>query len=702
MDEKLHVTWDPALDDHTAAGEITYRIYLASRSGKQDFDQPSAITSPGATSYLLGDQANGEEKFIVVRAFDEQGQDDGNESEWSAVPNPIIFVDQQAQPGGDGTAPDRAVRTIDEAIGEAIGLAGVNIYVAAGKYPEQLLLFEGMGIYGGFPAGFPEDFISAANPQIHRTELTARAMSDVLILPPGQRLAVIDGIVFNGGGEGRRAIVADDCQFRISRCEILSFKDKGIQIETDLDDEGQATGAIHYCTLMRNGGDGIRIEGFIDLSLNNCSLLENGQSGIAVAPMVPRRGEKARIELNRCRISGNNDIGLSVRIDEPIGKDEDPARVRISLRGVLAHDNRDHGASFDVRYQNDALVDLRVRIENSSFLENSHSGIHIDADAPGDLSIAHCSMLGNQGEEAILITGDSASAVTRIRSCLIGASAGSGVHLKDFGTLDVSRCLFIDNAGPAIFTPDQDLLRARMWASSGNGTDPVGTRIEGANLRQGTDPSRPGFLTITKDLTDRVEVARSNQILIPGQGFLFHPLTGNRIRFERAGSDQLRLLDGDRTLVKENSVWLFSITPEAPTWQQFVASTATGCSDGNGLAAPGGVDFPGIASIVSTAPRPLEVISIDPHPSILRSGKSLEWNYTLNDTPSAIPEVRFFIDGEQGQVESILEKEQLQVTSNVDIPPGSRIRIEWDLESGTSAPPTRISHEWLVGEEGEG
>ena len=694
-DRQLHISWDPARDDHTAPERITYRIYLAARSGKQDFDNPVATTSPGMTSHTLKDRANGEPIFLVVRAFDEKGQNDDNETEWPALPNPVLYVDGTAQPGGNGTTPQSAMRSIDEAIGEAIGLSGVNIHVAAGLYPEQLLLFEGMGIYGGFPTGF----IAQSDPEVHRTELAGKPQRDVLILPPGQRLVVIDGIFFNGGGEARRAIVADDCQIRISRCQIHSFRDKGIQVETDRDDEGESTGTIHYCTFRNNGGDGIRVEGFIDLSLNNCTLIENGQSGLSVTPMVPRRGEKARIELNRCRISRNKDVGLSLRIDEPIGNDEDPARVRITLRGIVAQGNRDHGASFDVRYQENSPVDLRIRVEHSSFLENDRAGVHIDADAPGDFSIAHCSFLGNQGDEAILITGDSSSALTRIRSCLIGASAGFGVQLKNLGWLDVSRCLLIDNGGPAIFTADQNQLRARMWASSGIGAGPVGTRMEGAEMRPATDDNRPGFMTVKKAFEDGVQVDRPEQIPIPEQGFLFPPIGGERIPFQHAGGGRLLLADEDRSPVKENSVWLFSDTPVAPTWTEFAASTASRHDDETQLAAPPGLVFPGIPKLVSAPRRPLEVISLAPQPSILSSGNELSWNYRLTDPPSSVPEVFLSIDGKQKPVETRLVGEILQVTSPTEIPRGSRVRIEWDLESGSTDPATRISHEWLIAKE---
>jgi len=696
--QQIHISWDPARDDHTPPEQMIYRVFLASRSGKHDFDSPAATTSAGATTHTIIDLPDGEPQFVVVRAIDEQGQSDDNEYQWPALPNPVLYVDDNAEPGGDGTSAEKPLQTIDQAIGEAIGLPGVNIHVAAGRYSEQLLLFEGMAIYGGFPPGFT----GPSDPAIHLTILSGKPQRDVLIIPPGQRLVVIDGFSFDGANQARRAIVADDCLIRISHCQIHSFRDKGIQIETDRDEDGASLGVIHHCTFSNNGGDGVRIEGFIDLALRDCTLVENGQSGISVSPMLPRIGEKARIEMERCVISRNHDVGLSIRIDAPLGGGEDPARVRIGLRGILVQGNHDHGASIDVRYPENAPVDLRIRIEQSSFLENYRSGIHIDADAPGDLSISDCAFLGNRGEESILVTGDSARALIRIRSCLIAAGPRFGVRLKDIGLLDVSRCLFVDNGGPSIFCSDQQHLRARMWACSGIGASPSGTRIEGADLRNGTAETRPGYVSVREVLDDIVMIEATDGIALPSEGFLFDPLGGNGIHFEHREGDRL-LVSGDDVLrIQRGSVWLLSTAPQHPSWSEFVAATASPCDDGTGPAAPSGMAFPGISRNSWTPHRPLDVIAISPAPSTLPSGTNVRWRYNLTEKLSRVPELLLTIDGKKMPVETKLAGEFLEVTSLTDLPPGSRVRIEWNSEPETSGDGDRISHEWLIADEGGG
>ncbi|MGE4618527.1 MAG: right-handed parallel beta-helix repeat-containing protein [Planctomycetota bacterium] len=695
-DQKIHLYWKPAQDDHTPAEKISYRIYLATRTGKQDFEKPAAITAPGMTSHTIENLPNGDPVYVVVRAFDEQGKGEENESEWPALPNPVLYVNGNAKPGGDGTDPKQPLRSIDNAIGEAIGLAGVNIHVAEGLYREQLLLFQGMGIYGGFAA----DFTGPSNPEIHPTELLGRSKKDTLILPPGHRLVVIDGFSFDGFGEARRAIVADDCQIRISRCQIQSFLDKGIQVETDRDDEGVSSGVVQGCVIQNNGGDGIRIEGFVDLALRDCVLTDNGQSGISVSPLVPHHGEKTRIEIEPCAISNNNDVGLSIRIDDPLGNTGSPARIRIGLRGVLASGNNDHGSSFDIRYPEDSNIDLRIRIEQSSFIENSRSGIHIDADAPGDFSITDSAFLGNLGEGAVLLTGDSDSALTRIQSCLFASQANYGIHLKDSGLLDVSRSLFFDNQGPAVFTTDEKLLRSRAWASIGSGPVPEGIRLENSDFRPATSQTPVRFLRINENSADGISVAVSENRSLPETGFIFPALFGPGISFQSSAGNQLLLASKDAPAVQKNSVWLLSSSAKRPVWKEFISIDHSSNLDVLELPTETMRSFPGISRISFPTHRPLDVVAISPNPGLLLSGQSLRWDYQLTEALSRPPEVHLTINGTKSPVKTEVSGESLKVMSLVDLPKGSRIRIEWaaPLEPGDSLP-QKISHEWVIADE---
>jgi len=694
-DGQVLIAWDPARDDHTSAEKMRYHIYLSGRPGKQDFSKPTVTTDAGARSHLLQGLANGEQVFLVVRAIDEKSQGDTNEAEWSALPNPVLYVDANSPAGGDGSSPTSAFQKIDDAIGESIGLLGINILVAEGDYSEQLLLFEGMAIYGGFPSGFSGD----SSPDLHRSQLIGSPGQDSVILPPGDQLVVIDGFHFEGGSEARRAIVADDCHLRLSRCEVLHYKDKGIQIETDLDEDGLATGTIQSCIVSGNGGDGIRIEGHVDLAIRDCRLVDNQQSGLSVLPLLPRSGAKARIDMERCEVARNKDIGINIKIDSPLGDEVDPARIRIGLRGVLVEENHDHGASFDIRYPEGTHADLRIRVEQCSFISNHKAGLHIDADAPGDFSVLESELLGNLGSAGVLVSGDSTDAVTRIHSCFLAAQAGCGVLLSGQGLLDVTRSLFVDNSGAAVRSSDPLQLKARMWACSGIGPAPVGVRSEGVDLAE-PNSARPKMLRIDQVQGQLVSVSSPDASPL-GSGFLHDHRGGRPIAIEgQEPAGQLKVSAENSSSIHAGSCWLWSLSPQIPTWPQVLGWFAARWN--STLCAPIGDLRPGVDRSVEKSKRSVSFTSIEPIPGTLSAGPVPRWLLHLSEELPAAPQVKLTIDGKTTAVLVELDGKKMELSSSAMLTPGQRVRIEWTPEgTAASSDPDLFSLEWLVAAEGD-
>lgn len=434
-DTELMLTWDNAIDDVSPASAISYHVFLSERSGKQQFDAPPHLIVPaGSQSCRITGLKNGVTLHVVVRSVDASGKSDSNEAEWAATPNPVLFVDASVYESGNGETPLSALKSIDEAIGAAIGMAGVNVYIAKGKYREQILLFDGMSLYGGFDSGF-ETF---PDPMIRQTMLQGKQGKDTLILPPGNHLTVIDGLIFPGEETARRAIVADDCVLQISHCQISSFADKGIQIETDTDDGGEASGSLLFCDVRNNRGDGLRIEGFVDLVIRESRFTENGQSGISSPSLQPRHGEKTRLDLQRVLVANNGDIGINIRISEPdAGDPEDPPRVRLGLFGVESAGNDDHGMGFDLRYSEDQNVDMRIRLEHCRLSGNMKSGVYLDADAMGDYSISHSNFEGNRGDSALKLSGDATGAIIHVRDCRFPEGQGYSLLYRGSGLVNV-------------------------------------------------------------------------------------------------------------------------------------------------------------------------------------------------------------------------------------------------------------------------
>jgi len=88
---KLLLEWKPARDKGAKPEEISYRAYVSDRSHKQNFDEPSATSEPGANSVLVEELDPLTDYFAVVRAVDADGNEDENSYELSVrTPEGVI------------------------------------------------------------------------------------------------------------------------------------------------------------------------------------------------------------------------------------------------------------------------------------------------------------------------------------------------------------------------------------------------------------------------------------------------------------------------------------------------------------------------------------------------------------------------------------------------------------------------------------
>ncbi|MCU1282084.1 MAG: Fibronectin type domain protein [bacterium] len=81
---ELH--WSPASDNVDGADQIAYRVYLATAPGAESFAVPTATTARGATQTKLNGLVAGTVYYVVVRAVDQAGNEDGNVVERSVSP----------------------------------------------------------------------------------------------------------------------------------------------------------------------------------------------------------------------------------------------------------------------------------------------------------------------------------------------------------------------------------------------------------------------------------------------------------------------------------------------------------------------------------------------------------------------------------------------------------------------------------------
>jgi hypothetical protein len=74
----LQITWNPAMDATTLPSLITYKVYLATESGKENFAEAQATTPPGATSIVIDTLQANTTYFVVVRAVNAAKVEDKN------------------------------------------------------------------------------------------------------------------------------------------------------------------------------------------------------------------------------------------------------------------------------------------------------------------------------------------------------------------------------------------------------------------------------------------------------------------------------------------------------------------------------------------------------------------------------------------------------------------------------------------------
>lgn len=81
----LQVTWNAWQDPTTPASAVTYRVYVATAGGQENFSTPQVTSPPGATSVVIDSLQTSTKYFIIVRAVNSAGVEDSNKVEKNAT-----------------------------------------------------------------------------------------------------------------------------------------------------------------------------------------------------------------------------------------------------------------------------------------------------------------------------------------------------------------------------------------------------------------------------------------------------------------------------------------------------------------------------------------------------------------------------------------------------------------------------------------
>ncbi|HET9481354.1 MAG TPA: right-handed parallel beta-helix repeat-containing protein, partial [Candidatus Polarisedimenticolia bacterium] len=402
-EDAIEVAWEPLPDP-----ALRYRVY----AGGEELEPRALalaceVAAGGARATLPGLQT-GETLQILVRAVDAAGREDSNPMVLRATPNPVRYVSIEAAPDGDGTTPERASPTLSQAIEEAIDAAGVNLYVTAGRFPERILLFDGITVYGGFG---PEFDVEARWAATERTVIAPQGAGDLVVVAPGKRWSGLDRVELDGEGKAGRGLVADDSRLQLVDVFVRRCTRKGLDLRGDEDLYSMMRARLHRCEIRDCGGEGLALRGIGDVWLHRSHIRDTGQEGIEADVFGPGLGRSARLLVEGCTIEHGRDAG--VRVDLALLPDTQQARTdpRLgSLRvgifdSVIAHNARS-GVSLDVEYE-DAPVELFVDLRGNRVHDNGGLGLHLDVDAAGVYSSWRNVVERNRGEAGLLVTGES-------------------------------------------------------------------------------------------------------------------------------------------------------------------------------------------------------------------------------------------------------------------------------------------------------
>jgi hypothetical protein len=256
--------WDPAAS-LTVAGRGTFSIQVSVRLDQLDGLAPGTHT---ATLNLL--TANGTPALVQVPI-----------SITLAAP---VFVDGQAPAGGNGQSWSSAFQTIGAAIAAA-PTGNETILVAAGTYPEAVVLRGSLHLYGGFSGlnGSRETRVSQRRPEVNVTTVAAAALHVVDF--SGTASALVDGFTISGGQatntNGGGVFIAGVTGTAVLRNCLIEFNQAGgsgggVYIR-------DSTARLEDCSVLGNTatyGGGVAVSGSTSsVTLANCWIAGNDAAG---------------------------------------------------------------------------------------------------------------------------------------------------------------------------------------------------------------------------------------------------------------------------------------------------------------------------------------------------------------------------------------------------------------------------------------
>lgn len=230
------------------------------------------------------------------------------------------YVDRSVSKSGDGSE-EKPFKTISEAVEK-----GGDIYIADGKYNEDLELGKSTRIYGENESGVViSGKIIMGNDTLLR-DITARGVKTAISIKKNADAEIENCTIKDFGKIGIEA-VSGGGKLKVTDSKIQNGDGKGFYIErgkeielignevADNDEEGidirsKVKGIVRNNLITKNGESGIElIIGTSNLQIESNTIKKNGSSGIATQ-FYPERDSKGQVNVISNSIGDNKKYGL--------------------------------------------------------------------------------------------------------------------------------------------------------------------------------------------------------------------------------------------------------------------------------------------------------------------------------------------------------------------------------------------------------
>ena len=352
----------------------------------------------------------------------------------------------------DGLTPATAFRDLASALASAAAGTRKAVWVAQGSYAANALaLPTGVHLVGGFDSAFAlgtRDW--TAKPAILSAVDIAGAIDPALVVTTAlssTEPAVVDGLRLQGLATSTAGINASGDEAQVRATTITSCV-RGIRLKS-LPDAAPNAVVVAGCTVSGCVGNGLSLDGALDVVVDGCQFDDNGLEGASFGPLYAPIAEVVSLDLRGCSFARNGQEGLDVQLaappGTPVGSTAGEFRVTIVDCDVVS--NALDGLVVDVDYETFAGWTSRNVVRGVHARGNGLAGVHLDLDGDATTFLHRLACAAN-GTDGVQLTSEQvAPGVATLASSAMWGNGGAGARsLAGRFALKVVHCAFAGNA----------------------------------------------------------------------------------------------------------------------------------------------------------------------------------------------------------------------------------------------------------------